>query len=186
MRDSRPLPPQRHTAPPRDRICGVSVRRVWWVVLLWGLVLSASPSGSAAFGPPLRRILPQPAHALSELFGLPAAHAAEIDEGPEVPEAPGALKRFWESIKDKPLIRRVRTVASWIAAAARFLWAIPKALIQGDSEGLIEALGGILAQASADDGQGDAPPGAPLAPVGRQRAAPSDGARDSSRVATER
>lgn len=109
---------------------------------------------------------------LTELCGVPAAHAAELGEGPEVPEPPNAVKRLWNSVKDKPLIRRVRTVASWIVAAARFLWAIPKALIQGDSEGLIEALGGILAQASADDTGTVAPlVTTPLAPESAGRSA---------------
>lgn len=98
---------------------------------------------------------PWPEDALSDFVGsiLPtsAAHAAELREEPTIPKAPGALRRFWDSIKDKPLVRRVRSIVTWVVAGVRFVWAIPKAVIRGDSDALIEALSGLLVSASSAD-----------------------------------
>jgi hypothetical protein len=112
---------------------------------------------------------------LEQLLCPAAAHASEIEEQMEIPQPPGAFKRLWDSVKDKPLIRRVRSVSSWIVAALRFVWAVPKAIVAGDSAALTEALSGLLARASAaDTGAGAAPaPPAPLNPV-QDEPAPQD------------
>ena len=112
---------------------------------------------------------------LEQLLCPVAAHASEIEEQKEIPQPPGAFKRLWDSVKDKPLLRRVRSISSWIVAALRFVWAIPKAVVAGDSGALTEALGGLLTRASAaDTGAGAAPaPPAPLNPV-QEEPAPQD------------
>jgi hypothetical protein len=98
-----------------------------------------------------------------DLRVVPAAHAAELREGGDIPKPPSFLRRFWDSIKDKNLVRRVRSITAWIGAGARFVWAIPKAVLQGDSDALIEALSGLLTKASAAD-TSFAPGGQPAGP----------------------
>ncbi|MFH1145200.1 MAG: hypothetical protein V1774_11705, partial [Candidatus Eisenbacteria bacterium] len=65
--------------------------------------------------------------------------------GPSVGKA-GTAKRGWERLLDMPLVRRVVSIGKWIASLLRFLWSIPKAVLQGDSHQMIEALGDLLAR----------------------------------------
>jgi len=59
------------------------------------------------------------------------------------------VKHGWERVIDTPLIRRIRETGEWIGVFLRFLWSIPKALLQGDSQEMIEALGELLHRASS-------------------------------------
>jgi hypothetical protein len=63
-----------------------------------------------------------------------------------VPVSPGGWARF----VNRPLIRQVRGVVAWIGSLLRFLWSIPKAIFQGDSRGMIDALGDLLSKSSPD------------------------------------
>jgi len=132
--------------------------------------------------PAIPRIVPDDlARALRDALAVPAAHAAEIGEEAEPPKAPGAIRRQWDKVKDTPLMRRVRTITGWIAAAARFVWAIPKAILEGDSDALIEALGGILARASAAE-TSEAPRATAPALGGPARAAFGTGLADTTEI----
>jgi len=72
----------------------------------------------------------------------------------------GGLARFWWRVRRTALARRVSDVGSWVVGAARVLWAIPKAVVKGDSRGLIEAIGDLLSRASPEaDAKTAGPPG---------------------------
>jgi hypothetical protein len=58
-------------------------------------------------------------------------------------------KRTWERLRETPLVRRILDIGGWIASFLRFVWTIPKALLKGDSQAMIEALGDLLARTSA-------------------------------------
>lgn len=68
-------------------------------------------------------------------------------------------RRLWDRLRATPLARRVISVARWVACLMRFLWTIPKALLQGDSQAMIEALGELLARSTPGGGREAPGPG---------------------------
>jgi hypothetical protein len=62
----------------------------------------------------------------------------------------------WERFKRLALIRRVSSVGAWIQCLIRFVVSIPKAIFQGDSRGMISALGDLLSRSSGPSS--DSPP----------------------------
>ena len=56
--------------------------------------------------------------------------------------------RLWDRVRETPLVRRVIAIGEWVVSFLRFLWTIPKALIQGDSQEMIAALGDLLARST--------------------------------------
>ncbi len=62
----------------------------------------------------------------------------------------GGLGGAWNTIRETPVVRRVAAVGGWVADGLRLMWAIPKAVVRGDSRALIEAIGDLLSRASAD------------------------------------
>lgn len=63
---------------------------------------------------------------------------------------PGGLSGKWRALSQTAIARRVIDVGYWVVGVARLLWSIPKAIIQGDSRSLIEAIGDLLSRASAE------------------------------------
>lgn len=61
----------------------------------------------------------------------------------------GPLKRFWSGLANSALGQRIGRIFNWIASFFRFLWTIPKALLQGDSSPMIDALGDLLSRTSS-------------------------------------
>ncbi len=49
------------------------------------------------------------------------------------------------------MMKRVSSVCSWAGDGLRLLWAIPKAVVKGDSRSLIEAIGALLSRASSEE-----------------------------------
>ncbi len=77
----------------------------------------------------------------------------------------GPLKHLWSGIANSPLGQRIGRIVSWIASFFRFLWTIPKALLQGDSSPMIDALGDLLSRTSSPaEAQGPQPAGRSGAP----------------------
>ncbi len=77
--------------------------------------------------------------------GLSVAETAAGDSG-ETSE-PGGL---WGKLRQNPVIAKVAGLIEWVLAGLKLLWAIPKAIIQGDSRALIEAIGELLSRAAPD------------------------------------
>ncbi len=73
----------------------------------------------------------------------------------------GGLAGFWQSVRETGFARRVAKIGSWVAGGARLLWSIPKAVIQGDSRSLIEAIGDLLSGATGEAPQEPAEVDAP-------------------------
>jgi hypothetical protein len=59
------------------------------------------------------------------------------------------IAKLWNGFLDTPLGSRLEGITRWVGSVFRFLWAIPKALFQGDSRSMIEALGDLLSPAAA-------------------------------------
>lgn len=79
----------------------------------------------------------------------------------------------WDAIRNSGLGRRVQRVGTWVAGGARLLWSIPKAVIQGDSRPLIEAIGDLLSGATPQDKRAlRAAPGVDPDPSGEPSAEP--------------
>ena len=109
------------------------------------------------------RPAPQPAAAISDrgrdaLAGDPGLDTSTPEVGGTARSVLGGrteaghlrpAKRTWERLRETPLVRRVLDIGGWIASFLRFAWTIPKALLKGDSQGMIEALGDLLARTSA-------------------------------------
>jgi hypothetical protein len=51
-------------------------------------------------------------------------------------------------LADSAVGRRISQITGWIVSFFRFLWTIPKALLDGDSRSMIEALGDFLSRTS--------------------------------------
>jgi len=60
------------------------------------------------------------------------------------------LAGAWDSVRSSAFARRLERVSSWVSGGVRLLWSIPKAVIQGDSSALIEAIGNLLAGAPGE------------------------------------
>ncbi|MCK4303879.1 MAG: hypothetical protein KAY24_06545 [Candidatus Eisenbacteria sp.] len=69
----------------------------------------------------------------------------------EAATRPGGLSGFWRSIGETSIGRRVISVSQWVIGSARLLWAIPKAIIKGDSRSLIEAIGDLISKATTSE-----------------------------------
>jgi hypothetical protein len=120
-------------------------------LLLVGLIGSSLPSAAISL-PSLASPLQGSGFAVAEVSekgsgGLGAgARIAESEVGTD----PGALQRLWQGLLRTPLGQRIEGILGWITSFFRFLWTIPKALFQGDSAAMIEALGDLLSRASSD------------------------------------
>ena len=73
------------------------------------------------------------------------------------PSAVASKGGGWERFKNFPLIRRVRSVGAWVQCLVRFVASIPKAIFQGDSRGMISALGDLLSRSSPPAGASPQP-----------------------------
>jgi hypothetical protein len=73
------------------------------------------------------------------------------------PSAVASKGGGWERFKNFSLIRRVRSVGAWVQCLVRFLASIPKAIFQGDSRGMISALGDLLSRSSPPSGASPQP-----------------------------
>lgn len=83
------------------------------------------------------------------------------------------LAGTWDAIRNSGLGRRVQRVGTWMAGGARLLWSIPKAVIQGDSRPLIEAIGNLLSGTTPQDKRAlRAAPDVDPDPSGEPRAEP--------------
>jgi hypothetical protein len=79
----------------------------------------------------------------------PTDGGARATEDPQLAGSAARAPGAWSRFVDRPLIRRVRSVGAWIGCLARFLWSIPRAIFQGDSRGMLEALGALLSRSSS-------------------------------------
>lgn len=61
---------------------------------------------------------------------------------------PSGFSKFWKSVSDTAIAQRVGTVCSWMGDGLKLLWAVPKAVVKGDSSSLIEAIGDLLSRTS--------------------------------------
>ncbi len=93
----------------------------------------------------------------ADVEGLPSrdqgSRNADEIETFRTPQRKGIAKT-WYAVCNSGLGRRVQRVGAWVAGGARLLWSIPKAVIQGDSRPLIEAIGNLLSGARAQDDKG--------------------------------
>jgi hypothetical protein len=85
-------------------------------------------------------------YAPSRAADLPGAAFSLPDSEPE----PGGLTGAWRSIRNWGITRRVVKVGAWVVGGLRVAWAIPKAIVKGDSRSLIEAIGDLLQRASTE------------------------------------
>jgi hypothetical protein len=124
------------------------------------LIGPGTPSGIQA---PLRALSLHTRALAADLEGGPSRTSARRSPGDlQVAAQPkhGGLRGAWDSVCRTGVARRLAKVGSWVANGARLLWSIPKAVIQGDSRSLIEAIGDLLSSA------GSGPPdGEPQQPV---------------------
>ncbi len=67
------------------------------------------------------------------------------------PSTSNRFSRFWRSVQETAMMKRVSSVCSWAGDGLRLLWAIPKAVVKGDSGSLIEAIGALLSRASSEE-----------------------------------
>lgn len=88
--------------------------------------------------------------------GLGASGKGSEREDPAA--APGFPASLWNDLMDTPLGHRVREITGWIGSFFRFLWTIPQALIKGDSQSMIEALGELLSRATPPGEAAATPP----------------------------
>jgi hypothetical protein len=141
---------------------GTNVRDGLWrgaILLLAAIVLMGGLTGFV----PARAIrsgiaLPSPAPASAAAAaadgGLRESRATHADDGGN----PGPLKRFWSGLANSALGQRIGRIVGWIASFFRFLWTIPKALLQGDSSPMIDALGDLLSRTSTPAEARNPPP----------------------------
>jgi hypothetical protein len=61
------------------------------------------------------------------------------------------LTKFWNSVRETAIAQRVGTVCSWVGDGLKLIWAVPKAVVKGDSRSLIEAIGDLLSRTSAKE-----------------------------------
>jgi len=145
------------------------------VMLVLGAIL---PPETFAFAPNARPINllasgPESGPRNLDRKGLALAETAAGDGG-ETSE-PGGL---WGKLRQNPVIAKVAGMVEWVLAGLKLLWAIPKAIIQGDSRALIEAIGELLSRAAPDaSSQQEAPATAPApspadGPASRPRGTP--------------
>jgi len=115
------------------------------LALLWSLVASVPVNGSSAggFGSHAARIETR-AKAPSDLFAVDKNFTNK-------PRKPNRFAQLWNSVCETALMKRVSGVCSWIGDGLRLLWAIPKAVVKGDSRSLIEAIGALLSRASSEE-----------------------------------
>jgi hypothetical protein len=131
---------------------GTNVRDGSWrgaILLLAAVVLMGGltgflPAGAVRLGIALP--LPAPAAAAASDGGVRETRSAHADQSGG---DSGPLKRFWSGVANSALGQRVGRIVSWIASFFRFLWTIPKALLQGDSSPMIDALGDLLSRTSS-------------------------------------
>jgi hypothetical protein len=102
--------------------------------------------------------------------GAAATLASPPTTVPTAPVSPGGWARF----VNRPLIRQVRGVVAWIGSLLRFLWSIPKAIFQGDSRGMIDALGDLLSKSSPDRRPAGGSSAGSRDAAGEDRGAPSN------------
>lgn len=107
---------------------------------------NANPITLLASGPESTpRNLDRKGLALSETAGKDGGEASE----------PSGL---WGKLRRNPVIAKVAGVIEWILAGLKLLWAIPKAIVQGDSRALIEAIGDLISRATPEAASQEDPP----------------------------
>ncbi len=79
-----------------------------------------------------------------------SARTAPSDLGAIRAQRRTGLAGTWDAIRSSGFARRLQRVTSWVAGGVRLLWSIPKAVIQGDSSALIEAIGDLLSGAPGE------------------------------------
>ena len=139
-------------------------RRVYAAMLAAVLLATLSASAIPVSGPQLSR---QPAtFAVAETGdnSPPGIGRGNLTGGNGGSGSPGALRQLWDNLMETAVGRRVREITGWVASLFRFLWTIPKALLQGDSQSMIEALGELLSRASDAAGVEEAPAADQLQP----------------------
>lgn len=141
---------------------------------LLGVVPTFSPSGAEG---PLISFAPK---VLAAIDGGPdldsrgqGGEAKSLQRGAG---SPGGLKGLWIRLADSALGRRVGDVVGWVSSFFRFLWAIPKALLQGDSRSMIEALGDLLSRTSPSSGEADGSEPTESQPIPASGATPAEAA----------
>ncbi len=105
------------------------------------------------FGDRPHRILASDTEAGSrsiERKGLSLGDKAPTDRSSGSQQGGGGWSRTWNKLQKNPVIAKIVDIANWVIAGLRVLWAIPKAIIQGDSRALIEAIGQMLSRASTE------------------------------------
>lgn len=134
------------------------------VALLCGHAMT-SPAATSwdgrPFGDRSHRLLASDTEAGSrslERKGLPLADNASADRSTGSRKGGGGWSRTWQKLQQNPVISKIVDIANWVIAGLRVLWAIPKAIIQGDSRALIEAIGQLLSRASPETPATSAPP----------------------------
>lgn len=142
-------------------------------IMLLGGSTGFFPAGAVRSGIALPSPTPASVAAVGTDGGARDTRIAHADDGGG---DPGPIKRFWSGIADSAIGQRIGRIVSWIASFFRFLWTIPKALLQGDSSPMIDALGDLLSRTSSPAEGRDPQPagrsGTPL-PDPRPTAAPA-------------
>jgi hypothetical protein len=139
---------------PGFEVKGTNVRDGSWrgaILLLAAIVLMGGltgflPARAVRSGIALPSPGPAPSAAAASDGGPRDTRSAHADDGGG---DSGPLKRFWSGIANSALGQRIGRIVSWIASFFRFLWTIPKALLQGDSSPMIDALGDLLSRTSS-------------------------------------
>lgn len=117
---------------------------------LLALLPAVAPNGSA------RSLISLEIKNLAAVDGGPGQAAPGIESGDRGlggrAETAGGLARLWAGLAESAVGSRVLGIGGWIVSFFRFLWTIPKALIQGDSRSMIDALGDLLSRTSPQEG----------------------------------
>ncbi len=81
--------------------------------------------------------------------GLDLADVPATTPASEHP-ARGGVSALWQNLLRNPVLAKAVRVGDWILVSLKLLWSIPKAIVQGDSRALIEAIGDLLSRAAPE------------------------------------
>ena len=94
---------------------------------------------------------PAPSDEKRTFSGMVIPKQAQVPKISNQSRKTNGFTRAWNSVRETAIMKRVGNVCSWVGDGLKLLWAVPKAVVKGDSRSLIEAIGNLLSRASASE-----------------------------------